>query len=258
MDRRDLLKRSAALGFMTAVPVSFATKSGISSQAGASRSSSEPASSVAGPNPLMLPANGKIPVAFPISADARVIDYAGPWAVFEWDDHFQLYTVAEALQPVVTSDGLTIVPNYTFGTAPKPRIIVIPGQKGDTEAMVQWIRKSAENADLTMSVCVGASVLARTGLLDGKAATNHHYSYKSFASRFPKVQLQRGVRWVEEGNLATAAGETAGIDLALHVVERYFGRGVAQHVAESMEYLSQSWMDVNSSALYAETSQAEP
>jgi YHS domain-containing protein/putative intracellular protease/amidase len=244
MNRRELLQRSAALGFMAAVPFSFAAK-----QSGGGLGTAE---SDTVPNPLKLPTSGTIGVAFPISIGAVVVDYAGPWAVFESVPDFRLYTVAETKQPVVTTGGLTIMPDYTFATAPPPKIIVIPAQQGAGDAMLQWIRKSSENTDLTMSVCNGASVLAKTGLLDGRAATNHHNEYIQFAAEFPKVQLKRGVRWVEDGNLATSAGLTAGIDLALHVVERYHGRKFAEQTAYGMEYLSKSWMDPGSNAAYAE------
>jgi DJ-1/PfpI family len=78
--------------------------------------------------------------------------------------------------------------------------------------MLQWIRKSSVGTDVTMSICVGAIVLARTGLLDGKSATTHHDAYKHLAKEFPKIHLIRGVRFVEEGNLATSGGLACGID----------------------------------------------
>ncbi len=102
-----------------------------------------------------------------------------------------------------------------------------------------------------MSVCVGALVLARTGLLNGKSATTHHDAYKQFANEFPTVHLVRGVRFVEEGNLATSGGLASGIDLALHVVERYFGRKVAEATAYNLEYQGLGWKDPGSNAIYA-------
>ena len=116
--------------------------------------------------------------------------------------------------------------------------------------MLQWIRKSSVGADITMSVCVGAYVLAKTGLLDGKSATTHHDAYKDFAKEFPKVHVVRGVRFVEEGNLATSGGLVCGIDLAMHVIERYFGRQVAEDTAYNLEYQGQGWKNPNSNAIY--------
>ena len=119
--------------------------------------------------------------------------------------------------------------------------------------MIDWIRKAAKGADLTMSVCTGANLLARTGLLAGKPATTHHGSYSAFAMTFRDVKLKRGVRFVEAGdNLASAGGLTSGIDLALRVVERYYGRFVAERTAFFMEYQGTGWKDPASNAVYAE------
>jgi transcriptional regulator GlxA family with amidase domain/YHS domain-containing protein len=164
---------------------------------------------------------------------------------------FHQYSVAETKAPIVTESGLTVVPDYTFETAPQPKIIVIPAQN-TSEAIVQWIRKSSEGTDVTMSVCVGAFLLAKTGLLNGKSATTHHDAYKQFATEFPKVHVVRGVRFVEDGNLATSGGLAAGIDLAMHVVERYFGRRLAEDTGYNLEYQGQGWKDPNSNAIYAQ------
>jgi transcriptional regulator GlxA family with amidase domain len=212
-------------------------------------------------SPLKPPATGSIPVAFVISDGAVIIDFCGPWEVFEnaaitasgsmRHDLFQLYTVAETSSPISASGGMKIVPNYTFATAPAPKVIVIPAQRGASDAMVEWIRKSSKTADVTMSVCTGAFVLAKTGLLSGKSATTHHGAYRNLALQYPDIHVKRGARYVEEGNLATAGGLSSGIDLALRVVERYFGREVAVSTAYELEYQGQGWMDPNSNAVYA-------
>src|SRR5262249_5061175 len=136
---------------------------------------------------------------------------------------FRLYTVGEATTPIRISGGLQVVPDYTFANAPQPKVIVIPAQKGGAPA-VDWVRNSAKTADVTMSVCTGAFLLAETGLLSGKAATTHHTAYRTLAMQYPQIQVKRGARFVDSGNLASAGGLTSGIDLALHVVERYFGK----------------------------------
>jgi len=147
---------------------------------------------------------------------------------------------------------MTVVPDYTFDTAPQAQVIVIAAQQDAPAAMLQWIRKASVDADVSMSVCVGSFVLAKTGLLDGKSATTHHGAYQRFASDFPKVHVVRGVRFVEEGNLATSGGLACGIDLAIHVVDRYFGRRVAEDAAYNLEYQGQGWKDPSSNAIYAE------
>jgi hypothetical protein len=102
-----------------------------------------------------------------------------------------------------------------------------------------------------MSVCTGAFVLASTGLLSGKAATTHHGAYVDLAMQYPDIHVERGARFVEAGNLASAGGLTSGIDLALRVVERYFGRDVASQTASLLEYQGKGWLNPSSNAEYA-------
>jgi YHS domain-containing protein/putative intracellular protease/amidase len=258
MNRRELLKRSAAFGFMAAVP--FAVLGRFSADAGPSEHSSSPDGNgpSARPNPLKPPAQGSIPVAFLISEGAVIIDFCGPWEVFQdvsvpgrAGDPFHLYTVAETTKPIRASSGMRIIPDYNFETTPPPKVIVIPAQMGRSQATLEWIRKSAKSADVTMSVCTGAFLLAGTGLLSGKAATTHHDGYRSLAMEFPDIQVKRGARFVEDGTLATAGGLSSGIDLALRVVERYFGEEVARQTAYEMEYQGQGWMNPSSNTVYA-------
>jgi transcriptional regulator GlxA family with amidase domain/YHS domain-containing protein len=187
-----------------------------------------------------------------------VIDFAGPWEVFQdvmipgrMDMPFQLYTVSESTKPIQASGGMKIVPDYTLENAPAPKVLVIPAQSAPSEAVMAWVRKSAKTADVTMSVCTGAYLLAQTGLLAGKSATTHHGSYVDFARKYPNIQMKRGARFVEDGNLATAGGLSSGIDLALRVVERYYGREVATQAAFDMEYQGQGWMNADSNSVYA-------
>ena len=207
---------------------------------------------------LKPPANGKINVAIIISENADVMDIAGPWEVFSdtmvtrdgkpWHESdrdnmvmpFSVYTVSDALKPV-DAGGLSIVPNYTFADAPTPQVIVIPAQGGHSEARKSWLLANSAKADVTMSVCTGASILAAYGLLDGKTATTHHLYQSEMQKRYPAVHFISGVRFVEHGNVATAGGLTAGVDLALHVVERYYSREVAEVTAAYLEYRSDLW-----------------
>ena len=209
-------------------------------------------------NPIKPPEKDQIPVAFLISDGAVVIDFCGPWEVFQdtmipsrQDMPFRIYTVAETTKPIRTSGGMQIVPEYTIANAPAPKVIVIPAQSPPSPAVLDWIRKSSKTTDVTMSVCTGAFVLAKTGLLDGKSATTYHGAFGKFAMTFPNIQLKRGARFVENGNLATAGGLSSGIDLALRVVERYYGRDVAQKTAYNMEYQGQGWMNADSNNVYA-------
>jgi len=255
MKRRELLKKSAAFGFMAAMPFSFSS-SVPQGDAGSSKSTSGAGKVTASPNKLKPPAEGSIPVAFLISDGAVVIDFCGPWEVFAnvmiggRMDTFRLYTVSETSKPIKASGGMKIIPDYTLETAPVPKVIVIPAQSNSSEGVLQWIRKSSKTADVTMSVCTGAYLLAETGLLAGKAATTHHASYVDLGLKFPDIRVVRGVRFVEDGNLASSGGLSCGIDLALRVVERYYGQEVAKQTAYDMEYQGQGWLTPDSNADY--------
>jgi transcriptional regulator GlxA family with amidase domain len=141
--------------------------------------------------------------------------------------------------------GLKFTADYTFQNAPQPRVILMGAQKGGVAgpdpAKLDWIRKAAERADVVMSVCTGAFILASTGLLDGLSATTHHWFFDQFAQKFPRVNLVRGRRFVDNGKLITAGGLTSGVDAALHVVQRFYGAPAAQQVADYMEYQSAGW-----------------
>ena len=258
MKRRDFITSSAALGVLAALP--SCTRGNV---AASPRIQNQPANDASAPAtiPLTPPAHGTIPVAFVVSKGTVMIDLAGPWEVFNnvmvpsrgssMEDQmpFQTYAVAETMKPV-SLGGLKIVPDYTFANAPAPKIVVIPAQSGADQAMSDWIVRVTKATDVTMSVCTGAFVLASTGLLAGKPATTHHGSYRAFEMKFPDVKMKRGVRFVEDGNLATSGGLSSGIDLALHVVDRYFGRKVATDTAYELEYQGQGWLNPNSNAVY--------
>jgi len=198
----------------------------------------------------LTPPDGPITVAFAISRGATMIDFAGPWEVFQdvmlqsdgkHRQPFSLYTVSEKTDPIESSGGMKIIPDHTFETAPPPRVVVIPAQAG-SPSLHAWLRKIVDSTDVTMSVCTGAFQLGRAGLLTGKEATTHHDFFEQFAKAFPDVKLKRGLRFVEGGKISTAGGLTSGIDLALRVVERYFGRQVAEQTAFYMEYQSKGWI----------------
>lgn len=242
MKRLDLLKRSAMLGLVAAAPLSARSATG--------HGGAVPIS------PLVPPKDG-VNVAFLLSDGAVMIDFAGPWEVFHDADvvdrtqpAFNVYTVAERVDPVTFSGGAKIVPQYALAAAPKPNVVVVPAQSPPTAAIKQWLRATARQADLVMSVCTGAMVLAEAGLLDGHTATTHHSAFATLPMSYPNVTIVRGVRFVDNGRIATSAGLSAGIDLALHVVARYYGKSAARLTAYDMEYQSNHWLDAGN-ALYA-------
>jgi putative intracellular protease/amidase len=201
---------------------------------------------------------GPIPVAVVVGDGATLIDFAGPWeilgsAVYAPSAGFNVYSVAASRDPIVIDDsrgamgnsmprsGLRVVPDYSFADAPQPRVIIMGAQSADPNKL-DWIRHAAAGADLTASVCTGAFVLAKTGLLDGREATTNRNAYDMFEKSFPKVKLVRGVRFIDGGTIATATGLFAGVDLALHITTRYYGQSVAQYVADYEEWPSKGWM----------------
>jgi len=246
MNRRRFLTASATISAATALPATHAfsapNESNTSDVKGLPTEKSK----------LTPPANGPIQVALVISEGVNVIDFSGPWGVFSsvmlggGTDHsmhkmpFDLITVSDKTE-IVTSGDLKIMPNYTFANVPPVRVVVIPAQQG-SEAMIDWLRKVTPSTDVTMSVCTGAFKLAKAGLLSGKAATTHHDFLDKLQKEYPDIQVKRGVRFVEGERISTAGGLTSGTDLALRVVERYFGREVAQTTATYMEYQGKGWI----------------
>jgi transcriptional regulator GlxA family with amidase domain len=234
MKRRTFLASSLALGF------------GIDSLARAPAQEAAQAKAIANGGSLKPPAEGTIAVAIAISAMTTWIDFVGPLAVFEtWQrdpksgrpvPRFKTFLVSETTQP---QDGL--VPDFTFADAPPAAIVLVPAQKG-SPALLDWLKRVSTTTDVTMSVCTGAKHLALAGLLDGLPATSHHGAIDAFRKEFPKVQWQAGLRFVETPRIATGGGLTAGIDLGLRVVERYFGRAEALVVAEHLEYEGRGWI----------------
>src|SRR5262249_40364066 len=163
-----LLRLTANTGFIAAL-VLYVLIEVFAAAASAKGSDTAQASSLKPSSP--------IPVAFVISQGAVVIDFCGPWEVFRdvmvagGDHPFSLYTVSDNPAPITAGGGMKIIPDYTFANAPAPKVIVIPAQSEPSKVMLDWIRRSTRDTDVTMSVCTGAFVLAKTGLLNGKSAT---------------------------------------------------------------------------------------
>ena len=203
---------------------------------------------------LTPPQGRAIRVAFVLSEHAVVIDFAGPWEVFQdamISDSggsrmpFELYTVAASLEPVHTSGGgrkgLTITPDYSFADAPSPDVVVVGAQSG-AAGLADWLRRVHAEHALILSVCTGAFRVAESGLLEGRSATTHHDSLQRFANQYPGITVRSSVRYVEaQPRILTAGGLSSGIDAALHVVAEYFGAPVAQATADDLEYQGQGW-----------------
>jgi transcriptional regulator GlxA family with amidase domain len=196
-----------------------------------------------------LPKRKQVRVAFLLGDSANMIDTAGPWEVFQDTmldgamghmHPFELYTVAPTAGLLRMTGGFQVMPHYDLASAPEPNVIVVPAQKSN-DASLAWLKRASASTDVTMSVCTGAFQLGRAGLLAGLKATTHHDFWDEFAIEFPDVAVQRGLRFVDNGRIATAGGLTSGIDMALHVVARYFGDEAADKTARYMEHSSDAW-----------------
>ncbi len=235
--------------FMTAAaPLDTALTGGHSLLGANDSTTSEAKGLITTTSKLTPPRTGGVAVALLISAGLNVVDFAGPWGVFDsarvpgaTEPPFHLFTVSETAETVTSSSGLKIKPDYTFANMPETKVVVIPAQMG-TDAMIEWLRQSALKMDVTMSVCTGAFKLAKAGLLAGQAATTHHEFLDKLQKEYPDIEVKRGVRFVENEKISTAGGLTSGTDLALRVVERYFGREAARNTAAYMEYHGQGWI----------------
>jgi putative intracellular protease/amidase len=178
-------------------------------------------------------------VAILIFTGVQIIDYTGPYEVFQAAG-YNVYTVAATKDPITTVAGMTVTPKYTFADAPSPDVLVVPG--GGIKAAMQsaetlaWIKDVTAKDLHTMSVCNGAFFLASAGLLDGLKATTTAGNIHRLESQYPKVTVVRDQRVVDNGHILTTGGLTAGIDGALHLVEVLEGKGQAQNVALGEEY----------------------
>jgi putative intracellular protease/amidase/plastocyanin len=180
-------------------------------------------------------------VAILVFDGMEILDFAGPGEVFaSAGDGFNVYTVAAKSAPILSQRFVTITPRYTIHDAPAPDILVIPGggTRGVTQnaELMKWVGESARGAEIVLTVCTGAFVLADTHLLEGLEATTWHGAIDAFRSAYPKTTVREQVRFVDNGKFVTTAGVSAGIDGALHVVSKLMGPDAARTTARYMEY----------------------
>lgn len=187
--------------------------------------------------PAAPPAPAPITVGILLFDGVELLDFAGPAEVFVVAGEGKLFTVATVAaskQPIRSMGGIEITPTHAFADAPAFDILVLPG--GDmqkvTPAGIDWIRTAASRSQVTMSVCMGAFLLARAGLLDGVPATTHHWGLDKLQQAAPKCSVVAGKRFVDSGRIVTTAGVTAGIDGALHLVERFAGKAARTWTAD--------------------------
>jgi len=188
----------------------------------------------------------------------EVLDFCGPFEVFsvvrlaeekrrEEPSPFEVLLVAEHPEPVTTTGNMNVIPHYTFTICPRLDILVVPGGWGtrrelNNPVMLEWLRARAAEVETLTSVCTGAMLLGNAGLLDGLHATTHWRSLEWMQASFPAVTVEFDKHVVADGRVFTSAGISAGIDMALKVVARYFGEDIARATARQMEY---TYPDIN-------------
>ena len=179
-------------------------------------------------------------VAIIIHDGVELLDFAGPGEVFAAAGAFNVYTVSETTAPITSQGFVKVTPQYSVTNSPKPDILVVPGGGGrallGSQPLMAWIKESAEDAEVIMSVCTGAFALAQAGLLDGLEATTHHGGIEALRESASKTKVHENVRFVDNGKIVTTAGVSAGIDGALHIVSRLLGEEAAHGTARYMEY----------------------
>jgi transcriptional regulator GlxA family with amidase domain len=184
--------------------------------------------------------------------DVEVLDFCGPFEVFsvtrlneaarrEEPSPFEVLLVAETMDTVVATGGLKVIPDVTLETCPPLDILVVPGGWGTraelkNARLLAWIGERGRQVETLTSVCTGSMLLGQAGLLDGRRATTHWRSLGWMRDSFPAVTVEEKLHVVEDGNVVTSAGISAGIDMALRVVIRYFGEAVGRGTARTMEY----------------------
>jgi transcriptional regulator GlxA family with amidase domain len=186
-------------------------------------------------------------VAILIFDEVEVLDFCGPFEVFAvtgrgWEQKpFDVFTIAEKSEAVITSNGLSVNPRYTIGDCPQADILIVPGGIGTRREMqnqnlIDWIKGATEKAEMTLSVCTGSLLLAKAGLLDGASATTHWAAMDLLREVAPRATVRPDKQFVDNGRVMTSAGISAGIDLSLHAVGKLLGEDVAAATARWMEY----------------------
>ena len=178
---------------------------------------------------------------------AEELDWVGPWEVLSaWahqhpDDDIEVFTVAQNEEVITCAKGLRAVPHFSWESAPSIDVLVYPGGRGtrpqlNDDVVLGWVRQTAETAQLMTSVCTGSLVYAAAGLLDSRPATTHWGSLDRLAELGSGIEVRPDDRFVDDGAVITAAGVSAGIDMALHLVARLHSTERAREVRRYIQY----------------------
>ena len=177
-------------------------------------------------------------VAILLFDGVQIIDYTAPFEILAFS--FNIFTVAQKKDTITTWRGMKVIPTYGFEDCPEADIYIVPG--GNTSVasknpeILDWIKKSATNATVVMSVCNGTSFLARAGLLENQEATTTSNLIESLQKMVPSVRVKRDKRFVDNGKIITTGGYLSGVDGSLHIISRFFGSTWAAIIARRLEY----------------------
>ncbi len=186
-------------------------------------------------------------VAILIFDEVEILDFCGPYEVFgvtgrhNNSQPFNVYTVAEYSKPIIARNQLSINPQYTIANCPPSDILLVPGGFGTRREMhnlvlINWIKKCSSQSELLLSVCTGALLLAKAGLLENLAATTHYLAIDLLKEVAPNTEIRIGDRFVDNGKIIVSAGISAGIDMSFYVVAKLLGKQAAIETAQYMEY----------------------
>lgn len=185
------------------------------------------------------PKDQKISICFYLYEGVEVLDFAGPMEVFSYAG-FKVITVAKTKAPLLSQGILKIVPDYSIQDAPQTDIFAVFGGSDEVAAndpeVISWIQSRDKATKSYFSVCTGAFILGKAGLLDQLTVTTFHKSIANLQKAVPKAKVIEHIRYVDNGRIITTAGISAGIDGALHLVAKLRGKEVALAVAKQMEY----------------------
>ena len=191
-------------------------------------------------------------IAIYVYEDAEVLDFSGPFEVFSTasrlsqDNPFKVFLVAETPDIVQARAGYKVVPDYGFADHPAVDVLIIVGGDHSREIhkpqVISWVARQAQHAKLVASVCTGAFLLAKAGVITNQQVTTHWEDIDDLKQAFPDLQVVTGVRWVDQGNIVTSAGISAGIDMSLHLVSKLHSEQLAQLTAKQMDFL---WLKNN-------------
>ncbi|MCG8524759.1 MAG: DJ-1/PfpI family protein [Opitutales bacterium] len=193
--------------------------------------------------------NQKTNIGIYVYNQAEVLDFSGPFEVFSTasrvcdnGEPFEVFLIGQIGETVVARAGYRVIPDYGFHNHPEIDLLIVVGgmhtdEMNKTE-VIEWIASQSKKAKMVASVCTGVFLLAKAGVVENEKVTTHWEDIPDLKNSFPKLDVQEGLRWVDEGNLITSGGISAGIDMSLHLVSKLHSLALAEKTARKMEF---SW-----------------